>query len=725
MAGFGTIMLIVSFAASFCSFACLLAEWRLNGKATSFVKNIGHAAGAVSCASLGLCCIGLAACFFVEDPSLEYVAYYRSDSSDSLAWLYRLSGLWAGKEGSLLVWSFMTAVFGLMVLAKRKSRKKSKNRENEIPDSTLLDGLAAALVFLLVTTFVGALLFSEGGNPFRALPAEYMDGSGNLIGVAKLWGMSALLEHWGMAIHPPLLFVGYAGFSVPFAYAVAALMAGDSSNAWIVRSRKFALFAWLFLTAGIAVGALWAYTVLGWGGYWGWDAVENASLLPWLCGVALLHSFTVCRVTGEFRRWTLFAACLTFSFVAFDAFVTRSGIIGSVHSFAGDDASFALFLSLAVIPCLAGFVGIIVRWRSFLREKSGVADSIEVEEAARPIEFFSRATAYYFNNVIMVGMALLLGYVTLAPALPAWMPLGGSTLSADSFDAVAAPAGIAYLLLVAICPLLSWRKTGRAQVLRRLRVPGGCAAVLFVLLVVYQFGSLVPRLDGAVGVESNDALLAQMPSWCFHGLASAGFFVASLLLFTSLSMGLRGLRVRNIPHMGGAIVHLALSFVLIGLVGTTFYAIEEEASLFYNVDSDTADSPIVYDRYEFNLVSMKTTISENKTDLVNKVELAIAKDGEGAGSIAPAVQMVAQIRQQYFKSAIIRQPFEDVVVVYKGISRPESAGSDCTLLFEIAVNPLVSFLWVGFGLTGIGSMISLCGRGPACWSACPQRKGRG
>jgi cytochrome c-type biogenesis protein CcmF len=252
--------------------------------------------------------------------SIKYVLEQRSLSTDGFAWLYRLSGLWAGRSGSLLFWTFLIALFGAIILGRsalggRAVRPASRSDvgADNAARARRLDDLAMMVVMVVVAVFCGVLLFSDGNMPFEPTPASFFDADGNLTAAASLYSMNQLLEHWAMAIHPPLLFVGYAGLTVPFAYAMAAVMLNDSSKLWVERSTRFVLASWLFLGAGIGLGAVWAYVVLGWGGYWGWDPVENASLLSWLTAVAMIHSFTVQRKRRLMHVWSLFTATLKFA----------------------------------------------------------------------------------------------------------------------------------------------------------------------------------------------------------------------------------------------------------------------------------------------------------------------------------------------------------------------------------------------------------------------------
>ncbi len=449
-----------------------------------------------------------------------------------------------------------------------------------------LDSMALLVSQLVLAAFVGVLLFSESNMPFTATAAKYFDGSGNLRGEAALWGMNTLLEHWAMAIHPPTLFVGYAGLTIPFAYAIAAIIVNDSSKEWVVRSQRYTLFSWLFLGVGIGLGAVWAYVVLGWGGYWGWDPVENASLLSWIVGVALIHSFTVYRQRGAFKRWSVMCACLTFAFVIVGTFISRSGLVQSVHAFEGDPVSLALFGVLIGASILAGIVGLIVRWKSFGPSDSGV-DDVE--------NMLSKDAAYYFNNVIMIVFAVLLAYLTVSSALPSQLPFGGQTVSAGTYNAIARPLGVIYLAILAVCPLLSWGRTEGKQFWKRARIPGICAIVLFAVLLFYFITYLLPSYDAilAAGGTEAEGLLEQGPSWYYNGVAVVGLLVASLLFFNSLFMLGRAIRgyqkghggnvlaagwgmlVNRASTFGGFIAHLGMAVILVGLIGSSMYVTEK------------------------------------------------------------------------------------------------------------------------------------------------------
>lgn len=703
----GLIGLLVAFAGVVVSVVCLIAGAILSRKKPGGVGETltwgGHVAVLLSTVALTVCCAILVYCFFAGDYSIDYVLRYHSDSSSDLAWLYKLSGLWAGREGSLLFWAWLISLFNSVVAVRNmKSGRK-------------LDSMALLVSQLVMAAFVGVLLFSESNMPFTATPAKYFDGSGNLTSAASVLGMNTLLEHWAMAIHPPTLFVGYAGLTIPFAYAIAAIIVNDSSKEWVVRSQRYTLFSWFFLGVGIGLGAIWAYVVLGWGGYWGWDPVENASLLSWIVGVALIHSFTVYRQRGAFKRWSVMCACLTFAFVIVGTFISRSGLVQSVHAFEGDPVSLALFGVLIGASILAGIVGLAVRWKSFGPAGSG-ADDVE--------NMLSKDAAYYFNNVIMVVFAVLLTYLTISSALPTILPFGGQSVSAGTYNAIARPLGVIYLAILAVCPLLSWGRTEGKQFWKRARIPAICAVVLFAVLMVYFATYLLPSYNAilAAGGTEADGLLEQGPSWYYNGVAVVGLLVASLLFFNSLFMLSRAIRgyqkghggnvlasawgmlVNRASTFGGFVAHLGMAVILVGLIGSSMYVTEKVGYVKYDEATDTASEPFVIQDFELRYTGNNIDPQANDDDILYTVNFDVYKDGEFVGAVSPTVQFVQSTQQQKLVASVISFPTEDLFVVYRGVNE------DGDFSMDVRVNPLISQVWVGFGLLMAGVLIATVGR---------------
>lgn len=706
MSSFGLAGLLIAFAGTAVSLVCLLAGSLLSrkqkGETASLVLWAGHIGALLVALALTACCGVLVFCFMAGDYSILYVLNEHSNSTDSLAWLYKLSGLWAGREGSLLFWAWLIALFGAVIAIR------------DLKETDRLDSLALLVLELVLAAFVGVLLFSENNMPFTATPASYFDASGNLSSSASVLGMNTLLEHWAMAIHPPTLFVGYAGFTVPFAYAVAALLIGDASKQWVMRAQRYLLVSWLFLGFGIGLGAIWAYVVLGWGGYWGWDPVENASLLSWLVGVALIHSFTVYRQRDAFKRWSIMCSCLAFCFVIVGTFISRSGIVQSVHAFEGDLVSLTLFGSLIVLSVLVGLIGLALRWKAF-----GPKEGEEEMES-----MLSKDAAYYFNNVIMVIATVLLAYLTVASALPSWMPFGGQSLSAGTYNAIARPCGIVYLAILALCPLLAWGKTDKKTFLKQAKLPAICALLLFVLLMVYWASYLVPSYQAIIsagGIEA-EGLAGEGSAWYYNGLAAIGFLVASVLFFNSLFILGRFLRGglkdrkedlfsafasllrRRGSTLGGFIAHLGMSIILIGLIGSSMYVTKTSSYLPYDEETDTVSQDFAIQDFTLEYTGNTIEVQANEDDILFTLSFDVFQNGTYLTSVEPAVQLVQSTQQQKLIAGVVSLPTKDLFIVYYGVDE------NGAFSIEARVNPLISLVWAGFFILMLGTAVALIAR---------------
>ena len=717
MSMFGYGCLIVSLVAAIAATVLLVAGQVLSarsGKAgtaegqggsdrAAALSKFGRVLSVVVAAALFVCCAILVYCFFAGDYSILYVLQERSLSTSNLAWLYKLSGLWAGRAGSLMFWAFIISLFVVALCVRARK------------DASAMDNMAILVMNVVLLAFLGVLAFSESNMPFAATPASYFNSDGSLTAAASMNGMNSLLEHWAMAIHPPVLFVGYAGMAVPFAYAIATLIVGDSSAKWVERSSRFTLFSWLFLGAGIGLGAVWAYVVLGWGGYWGWDPVENASLLSWLVGVALIHTFTVYRQRGAFKRWAVMCACLAFAFVIVGTFISRSGIVQSVHAFEGDPVSLALFGSLIVLAVLAGIVGLAIRWKRFDAETEG-GDDVE--------NMVSKDAAYYFNNVIMIVFTLLLTYMTVSSALPSWLPFGGRSLGTTSYDSIARPLGIVYLFILAVCPLLAWGKTDPKKFFKRAKVPGICALALFAVLLAYYVTTLMPAYFDMLSLDnSKSAALAEAgPSWYYVGLSVVGLFVASLLFFNALFMIGRGISRYANAHKtnvlssaiglfrnhaatyGGALAHVSMAIILVGLIGSSMYVTEKTGYLPYDSETDTSSAEFTIQDYTLKLAGTADSANQATYTVLSQLDFDVYRGGEYVGQVHPSVQQNVMTQQQKLDAGVISFADEDLFVVYRGLS---ATGS---LSLDVRVNPLISLVWFGFGLLMVAIVLALAGR---------------
>lgn len=644
--------------------------------------------------ALTLCIAIILVCFVTENYSLAYVVSNYPNTDSALKPLYEVSAVWAGRQGSLLLWTWLISVFGSVVAWKRMHATDD------------LSSSALAVVQVIVALFAATLVFSESNNPFMATAAEFLNADGTLAG--KIGGMNPLLMHWAMILHPPATFIGYAGMTIPFAYAMAALITGDLSARWVELTDRYAVFSFIFLTIGMALGAVWAYVVLGWGGFWAWDAVENASLMSWLTGVALIHSFTMYRKHGCFKRWSMFSATITFIFVVLGTFITRSGLVQSVHAFAEDPVSTYFFLAIMVAAGMAFLIGLLYR-------HAQIEDDDEIESLV------SKNGSYFITNLVMVVAAVLVAYLTISSALPTWMPLGGSVVAAGAFNAVARPVGTLLCLLMAVCPMLGWRKTDGVAFARTMRVPLIAGAVVFALLMVLFVMKFAPEYDAimAAGGASAQLLAEQGPKAYYFALTVVAFAAAALLFTSSLYLLSRGVgaRMRNKgenavlatvnlfrrspAQAGGYLTHLGVAIVLVGLVGSSMYVQEQTL----NLENEEGASGQV-GAYELTYMGDRE-YTDSADDLFREVTLKVTDAATGAelGTLTPSMEVSAtNTGQQTLHAGVITFPIEDLFVAFQGLN------ADGSLSINVKINPLILFNWVGAGVSVLGIVLAFAPR---------------
>ena len=695
MSTFGLIALLVAFSATGISIVALIVGHILRKREVgSTLSWAGRLASIIACVCLTAACGIMIYCFLVGDCSIQYVLENHVLTTGVLGTLYRISGLWAGRAGSLMFWAWLISLFAAIMSVRRMGKTEP------------MDNLAVLVMMVVLIAFVGVMLFSEENMPFTVTEDQYFDDDGKLTTAASMLGMNSLLQHWAMAIHPPMLFLGYGGLTVPFAYAIAAVIVNNPSKEWVLRSERYAVTAWMFLTVGIGLGAVWAYVVLGWGGYWGWDPVENASLLPWLVAVALIHSFTVYKNRGMFKRWAVMCACLAFSFCIVGTFITRSGLIESVHAFAADEVSLVLFAVLIVLSVLVGLVGIIWRRKSFAAD----ANAPEAQS------MLSKDGMYFVNNVIMILLAFLLCYLTVAQALPSWMPFGGSSVASATYNVIARPIGALYLLVMALCPLLGWCKTDPKRFFRKALIPGICALVLFILLAVYWGMVLVPSYDAVIvaGGSNAEVIQEQGPSAYYNGLALFCFFVASLLIFNSgcqlvgvVKTAAAKARFSKgmLARLGSCVSHLAMGVILIGLVGSAMYVTEVSDYMPYDKENNTCSDTFKINDYELEFKDATASMNDEHTDVIYEITLEVYKNGNDMGAVKPNIKLGVNTQQQKMGAGVISLPQEDLFVVYQGVNTDGDG-----IHLDVRVNPLISVLWFGFGLLVLGMVMCMFGR---------------
>lgn len=695
MATMGQVFLTLGFVSTLVSIVALIVGHRMGARDGEKITNLGYLATFATSAFFTIATMVLVVGFFRSDWSLLYVVENHSTDISSLSWLYKLSGVWAGREGSLLFWAWLISVFSAYVAYRRM----------EVTDA--LSNMGIMVTNVVLSLFAAVMLFAESNFPFKATPAEFIGANGELLTTAA---MNPLLQHWAMVIHPPTLFIGYAGLTIPFAFALAALIVNDASDAWVRIVDRITVFAWLFLGAGIGLGSVWAYVVLGWGGYWGWDPVENASLLPWLVGVALIHSFTIYRRRDSFKKWALVLAAAAFSYVILGTFITRSGLVtASVHAFGDvDKVSVAVFGFLIIAPFVTMIAGIFLRGDSF----SG-ADEFE--------SLTSKEAAYYFNNVIMLVAATLVAYLTVTSALPAWMPLGKQAVSITSYDMLARPIGILYALILAACPILSWRKTDGAQFWSRVKFPLIGAAVIFAALVAEWAINLRPIYTAMVagGGDLAAKFTAFGPEIVYDTIALLGFFAGSIIIANAVYMFVQGARKRaeakgesfgvalgNImfksrTQSGGYIAHLGMGIILIGLVGSAMYV--REVDIFV---PNTVGETMTVDNYTFTFKGMSEEPFANG-DSKSFANFDVKRDGKAIGSIKPGMTFFAgrpEGMNRRLDAAVLSEPLRDVFLVWQGNQNDQSGAE--VLSMNVKINPLIWFTWAGFFILMLGSALA-------------------
>jgi len=564
-----------------------------------------------------------------RDFTVQYVA---DNGSSRTPALYNVASLWAALEGSILLWVLILTVY--MALVVHKFRKRL--------DDPLVGW--AMLVMLVVSGFFFLLLLFPA-NPFQAFdPPVGFDGP----------GPNPLLQnHPLMAVHPPILYLGLVGFTVPFAFAVAALVTGRMGEGWLMETRRWTLFAWGFLTVGIVLGAWWSYEVLNWGGYWGWDPVENASLLPWLTGTAFIHSVMVQERRGMLRVWNLSLVCATFSLTILATFLTRSGVIASVHAFTeGDIGAWLLgFFGLTVAATL-GLIG----WRADRLRSPGIIDS--------PV---SREGAFLANNVLFTGFAFVVLLGTVFPLLVEAANDDQLSVGSPYFDRMAIPIGLTLLFLMAIAPVLPWRKASTEVLSTRLFWPAWAGAAAVVLAVALGARGLAPLVAFGLG-----------------GFA-AGAAVRQVVLATR-RQGWRGLVGRT---NGGMIVHVGVVIVAIALAASGSYDTERELTMEVGDTASVAGHEIEY-------VGSRTVEESNKTSVRAQVRV----DGQ---IYEPAINRFDVSGQAIGTPSVRTSLTQDV---YLTLQRAPLDDAGATAAIRVIVQPLVTWLWIGGAIMALGTILA-------------------
>ncbi len=537
----------------------------------------------VLCALLTVSVVVLEAAFLRSDFSVELVAEH---SSTTTPLGYKLTALWGSQGGSLLLWAWVLSIAASGVLWLTRS----KHRE-VVPYATAV--LAGIALF-----FVSLMLLAKGASPFARLDPVPAEGA----------GLNPLLRHPAMAIHPPMLYSGYVLFSIPFAFAIGALISRRLDSSWIRSTRRFALVAWIFLSIGILLGARWSYSELGWGGYWGWDAVENASLMPWLLGTAFLHSIMVQEKRGMLKVWNVSLIVATFTLCLLGTFLVRSGILESIHAFGASTVGGPLLGLIAVV--IAGSAALIVSRLGDLRSER------RVESLA------SRESIFLVNNLLLVGLCAVIFWGTFFPLISEAITGQRSSLGSPWFDAYTAPLAIGLVLFTGIGPLLAWRKVSAGALLRLVRVPIAVATVATVAVAVLTDALSEPLalVLFAFAFFSLAALMAEF----WRGAAaqrslSGGSAVSALARVVS----------RNRRRYGGYIVHAGIAILFIAVAASSSFQTSADLRLLPGESGEVDDLTVTY-------VEPDADIDGEEERLTFSALLRVERDGEPYATLSPS-----------------------------------------------------------------------------------------
>ncbi|MBM3671077.1 MAG: heme lyase CcmF/NrfE family subunit [Actinobacteria bacterium] len=580
-----------------------------------------------------------------HDFSLEYV-YENNARATPL--LYTIAGLWANLEGSIILWALVLA--GYLAFAARRFRDRST--DPLVAWATLV-GLAVALFFF-------ALMLGPA-NPFKTLSPTPSDGL----------GPNPLLQnHPLMAIHPPMLYLGYVGFTLPFSFAIAALATGRFGEGWLADIRRATLIAWGFLTVGIILGGWWSYEVLGWGGYWAWDPVENASLLPWLTGTAFIHSVIVQERRGMLRVWNLSLVIATFSLTILGTFLTRSGVLDSVHSFTESPIGPWLLSFLAVVAAVG--IGLIA-WRGDRLRAPGRIDS--------PV---SRESAFLGNNLIFAALAFVVLLGTVYPLLAE--ALQGRQLSVGEpyFNRMTTPLGLVLLFLMAVAPALPWRAASGEVLQRRLLVPAWIGGLTMVVALLLGTNGITDSVTFGLAAFALAGIARQMVVGArAQGRANGVAWPAATLR-----------AIRSNPRLyGGLIVHTGIVLIAIALVASSSYSTRREVRL-------TRDNTVNVSGY--SLTYLGSRITDTKQKVTVHARIRVERDGDALGVLTPAISSfpgrTSGIGTPAVKTGIVRDLYLTLV------SSPTERER---VTVGVQVNSMIVWLWIGGGVVALGTLVAL------------------
>ncbi|MFM8410512.1 MAG: heme lyase CcmF/NrfE family subunit, partial [Alphaproteobacteria bacterium] len=601
-----------------------------------------HAAVAFS-ALTGIAVAALLQLLLARDFNVEYVAAY---SSSTLPTWYTIAALWGGMKGSLLWWTFILAICNAIV----QFQNRDKNRE-AMPWVT-------ATMLVVGAFFLSLLVFVT--DPFERLPFTPAEGS----------DLNPLLQKYWITIHPPSLYVGFVTTTVPFAFAIAALATGRLGDAWIRTTRRWAIVSWFFLTLGNLFGAAWAYVVLGWGGYWAWDPVENAAFMPWLTATAFLHSVMIQEKKDMLKVWNMVLVILTFALTIFGTFLTRSGVISSVHSFT--QSGMGPFFMGFLLVVLAISIGLLL-WRLPMLKSRNELETV-----------FSREAAFLLNNLVLVGIAFTVFWGTVFPVISEWVRGVKITVGPPFFNRVNAPLALALVFLMGIGPVIAWRRASWQSLKRSFLWPTatglavGLASLLFaggnyyavVAFSLAAFALATVWIEFWRGMRVRQAMLGE-PAW------------------TALSR----LVGKNRRRYGGYVVHVGTAMVFVGIVASSVFKVEKQQGLEPGGTVDIGPYTLRYDGVR--------TESDPHVDKT-LAQVFVTRDDKPVGTLEPEKRFYKRTKQPTTEVAIWSTMGSDLYVVLGSYDPPTKSA-----VLQVFLNPLMSWMWLGGVVMALGTAICM------------------
>ena len=644
----GSFALLLALALSgYCFLAGLLALVR-DTPSSARLSETARRAGIATFAVVLLAALVLVVAAFQNDFSIAYIFHH---SNRDLPAPYKFATLWSGQEGSLLFWSLLLGAYGLVLRLSYKTDPR-------------LFAYASAIIAAVQVFFLSLLNFAA--HPFAVMQGS-LPADGN--------GLNPLLQYPEMVIHPPMLYLGYVGFTVPFAFALAALIMCYPGEKWIHITRRWTMVTWGFLTCGIFLGAHWAYSVLGWGGYWGWDPVENASLMPWLTGTAFLHSVMMQEKRGMLKTWNMWLIFSTFMLSIFGTFLTRSGVVSSVHAFAQSSIGdwFVVFLALIFAVCVFFYV----KNRSHLRSEHKLESLV------------SRESSFLFNNLLFVVACFTVLWGTLFPVLSEWVQGNKVTVGPPFFNRVNIPVALLLLLLTAVGPLLAWRRTSIESLKRNFLWPALGALAVGGLLVVL---GMQPWKDASYFYSLMTVMLSVLVALTVISEFVRGGRVIARHTGQNLLASMGQLAHRNTRRYGGYIVHFGVIVIMIGFAGSAFNKDKEQEMGFG--DRMTIGP--------YTLVCQSYTQDDNPNYSSEWAVMNVWKHGKQIGTLYPERRFYKASQQTSTMPRIRSTPEGDLYLVYEGLNQDTGRP-----IIKAHLNPLVMWIWVGVWIIIAGTLLAL------------------